>query len=165
MQVVSQSAVAPFTESYILGVAANQPSVFLTAADFSGPLFGSISCNGVMMPGLQPLALNADGTLNSCTNPAPPNSTVTLFLNGMGDTSPAQLTGAIVSTSAQLTPAAALNGANVPVTILSTATVPGAISSLAEVQIQISTTSSVAIPISVAGILAREQNIIVWIQP
>ncbi len=64
MQVVSQStAVAPFTESYILGVAANQPNP-LRLSDRRRFLRTSVRIHFLqrrvmVVPGLQPLALNA----------------------------------------------------------------------------------------------------------
>ena len=42
-----------------------------------------------------PLALNADGTVNSCQNPAQPGTPATLFLTGVGATDPARGTGAV----------------------------------------------------------------------
>jgi uncharacterized protein (TIGR03437 family) len=45
---------------------------------------GYASCQGTIAPGQLAVALNADGTVNSCDNPAVSGSTVTLFLNGLG---------------------------------------------------------------------------------
>jgi uncharacterized protein (TIGR03437 family) len=45
-----------------------------------------------------PLVLNADGTVNSQTNPAAAGSAVTIFLDGLGLTSPLPITG-LVNTS------------------------------------------------------------------
>ncbi len=108
MLVTSQFASKPLSESYILAVVARQPSLFLSRAAYAGPIFGTAACNGQTLEGLQPLALNADGTLNSCANPATPGSTVTIFLNGMGVTSPAQLTGAVSASETPLVPSAVL---------------------------------------------------------
>jgi uncharacterized protein (TIGR03437 family) len=41
------------------------------------------------------LALNSDGTVNDCTNPAVAGSMVTVFLNGFGVVTPALATGVI----------------------------------------------------------------------
>ena len=35
-------------------------------------------------PGFQPIAMNQDGSMNSCTNPAKPGSTVSFFAHGGG---------------------------------------------------------------------------------
>jgi len=81
------------TEIHTLLVATLAPSAFLIpgastvcepAATFGW--FGSV-----------PLARNADGSVNSCSNPAQPGSTVTISLNGLGVTSPALPTGSINS--------------------------------------------------------------------
>jgi uncharacterized protein (TIGR03437 family) len=45
------------------------------------------------------LAINPDGTLNGCGNPAPANSTVTLFVDGLGAAASAP-TGAVITASA-----------------------------------------------------------------
>jgi uncharacterized protein (TIGR03437 family) len=42
-----------------------------------------------------PLVLNADGTVNSQTNPAAAGSVVTIFLDGLGITSPPPITGLV----------------------------------------------------------------------
>ena len=57
-----------------------------------------------------PLTLNADGSINSQTNPAAPGSRVTIFIDGLGVTSPVPVTG-LVSTSL---PAAL----NLPLTVI-----------------------------------------------
>jgi uncharacterized protein (TIGR03437 family) len=97
--------VSPVSESYILAVVERQPSLFLSPGAFTQPIFDNAACNGQNIAGLEPLALNADGTQNSCANPAVSGSTVTIFLNGLGVTSPAQASGAISSSAAAITPA------------------------------------------------------------
>jgi uncharacterized protein (TIGR03437 family) len=54
-------------------------------------LFANLASNEVSCPGgtinangFQPLAMNADGSLNSCANPAKPGSTVSFFIDGVG---------------------------------------------------------------------------------
>jgi uncharacterized protein (TIGR03437 family) len=152
MQVTSNSVSPQVSESYILAVVPSQPSVFLSPSSFSQPLFDISTCKGQSVAGLQPLALNADGTLNSCANPAAHGSTVTIFLNGIGVTSPPQMTGALASSITALRPSATLAnalglicepvlalcppfGANA--IVLSTNTVPGSIASVAQVQMQV----------------------------
>jgi uncharacterized protein (TIGR03437 family) len=48
-----------------------------------------------LLPGNQPAAFNQDGTVNSAQNPAPPGSAVSLYLTGLGTTTPATADGAI----------------------------------------------------------------------
>jgi uncharacterized protein (TIGR03437 family) len=89
MIVSSTLVTPPVSESYILAVAARQPSVFLSAENFNGPVFGQLSCNGAVYSGVHALALNADGSVNTCANPARAASGVKLFLNGLGTGNPA----------------------------------------------------------------------------
>ncbi len=84
MIVSSTLVTPPVSESYILAVAAQQPSAFLSAVNFNGPLFGQLSCNGATFAGVQAVVTNADGSLNTCANPAPAGSIVNLYLNGLG---------------------------------------------------------------------------------
>jgi uncharacterized protein (TIGR03437 family) len=84
MQVSNPFALPPVSESYILGVVARHPSVFLRAINFFGPIFGEQLCNGATYYGAEGVATNPDGSLNTCSNPAPAGSTVNLYLNGLG---------------------------------------------------------------------------------
>jgi uncharacterized protein (TIGR03437 family) len=162
MQVSSQQVSPAVSESYTLAVVERQPSVFISASAFSQPLFDSAACNGQSISGLQPLALNADGTQNSCSNPAAAGSVVTIFLNGLGVSNPAQSTGVVSPSLIAISPAAALvSGSNFP-----TATLPGSIDSIAQVQIQVSSTSS--IPLEVHAVpenpfLVRGPGILIWV--
>ncbi len=176
MQVSSQFVSPPVAETYLLAVVERQPSVFLSAAAFSQPLFDIAMCAGQSFAGLQPLALNPDGTQNSCANPAPSGSTVTIFLNGLGVSSPAQSTGLISESLMAISPAATFNDreyqlpAAAASTFLSTSTLPGSIASLAQVQIQVSSTSpGLYIPVQVqqaaeAPFLVRGPAILIWVK-
>jgi uncharacterized protein (TIGR03437 family) len=120
---------------------------------------------------LQPLALNADGTQNSCANPAASGSVVTIFLNGLGVSNPTLATGAISSSAIALMPAATFAyGSSTVTNFLSTMSLPGSIDSLAQVQIQVSSTSSVLnIPVEVqqvseAPFLVRGPGILIWVR-
>jgi uncharacterized protein (TIGR03437 family) len=173
MLVSSQLAATPLSELYILGVVALQPSVFLSATNFSGPIFGELACNGMVYSGLQALALNADGSVNSCANPAASGSAVSIFVNGLGVTSPSLSTGAVNSTSpVAITPAVAVNvpASGAPASAISTVAAPGAISALAETTLQLSAGGSVSgaqpvtIPLDVAGVRMREQIMVIWMK-
>jgi uncharacterized protein (TIGR03437 family) len=152
------------SESYLLGVAAQQPAVFLNPADFTTPLADAVSCQSQTLAGLQPLALNADGSINSCANPAAPGSTVTVFLNGMGVTTPPQLTGAINASNVALAPSAQLVPSNAPSSLLPTFTLAGAISGVAQVQLQAGTASFVA-TLKAGSASVRGPGIVIWVQP
>jgi uncharacterized protein (TIGR03437 family) len=174
MEVSSQLASPPVSESYILAVLDRQPSVFLLPEDFAGTVFDAASCNGQSLSGLRPLALNADGTLNSCANPAPSGSAVTIFMNGIGVTTPPQTTGTLSNSLTALSPGPALliGPSEASATILSTSTIPGSIASLAQVRIQLSSASgSVAIPLYVpapsgsAESFVRGPGLLIWTVP
>jgi uncharacterized protein (TIGR03437 family) len=72
------------SDSRPLGVAASNPVAFLSQPSTVNQTF--------------PLALNTDGTVNSQANPAAAGSVVTIFVDGLGLTSPPPITG-LVNTS------------------------------------------------------------------
>jgi uncharacterized protein (TIGR03437 family) len=85
------------------------------------------------------LTLNADGTVNSESNPAAAGSVVTTFVDGLGVTDPAPVTGLVnpspgapLSLAVQVTPACI--GCAPPPTFLSANSLPGAISGVTQVQ-------------------------------
>jgi uncharacterized protein (TIGR03437 family) len=59
---------------------ASNMNLFADLASTDAPCPGAITPDG----GFQPLAMNADGSLNSCTNPAKYGSTVSFFMEGVG---------------------------------------------------------------------------------
>ena len=63
-----------------------QPSVFLRAGRRRSAAPGFFTVMMASARNQHALALNADGTLNACTNGAMPGSKVTIFINGMGQT-------------------------------------------------------------------------------
>lgn len=83
MQVSVNGLMSP---SRVLPLTVNNPSLFadLLSADPLGTVtqctVGSVTYFGA----LTVFALNADGSVNSCSNPAKVGSTVSLFVNGMG---------------------------------------------------------------------------------
>jgi uncharacterized protein (TIGR03437 family) len=144
MQVSSQSVTPAVSESYILGVVARQPAAFVSAASFADTFFDAATCNGQTVAGVEALALNSDGSANSCTNPAAPGSTVMVFLDGMGVTAPAQATGAISASATAITPPAALvtpSASQLPKP-LPTQTIAGLIADVVGVQVPAPSSSS-----------------------
>jgi uncharacterized protein (TIGR03437 family) len=87
------------SDSRTFQVSASNPVAFLSQAS-----------NPTVLDQTFPLTLNADGSINSQTNPAAAGSRVTIFIDGLGVTSPVPVTG-LVNTSL----AAALN---LPLTVL-----------------------------------------------
>jgi uncharacterized protein (TIGR03437 family) len=144
MQVSSQSVTPAVSESYILGVVARQPAAFVSSASFADTFFDTATCNGQTVAGVEALALNADGSVNSCTNPAAPGSTVMVFLDGMGVTAPAQATGAISASATAITPPAALVTPSISESPkpLPTQTIAGLIADVVGVQVPAPSSSS-----------------------
>ncbi|MGD1092340.1 MAG: SBBP repeat-containing protein [Bryobacteraceae bacterium] len=170
MQISSQSVSPAVSESYTLAGVDYQPSVFLSSAGFQQPFLDITTCNSQQVAGLQPLALNADGTLNSCSNPAVSGSAVTIFLNGLGITSPSEMTGAMNSSPIAVTPGVTLLvGDPTAVNILSTETLPASITGLAQVQIEVTSTSpflNILLQEGSAGtVRVRGPGVVIWIKP
>ncbi len=74
-----------FSDSRTLTVAPSNPVAFLSLPSIFNQTF--------------PLALNADGSPNSQANPAPAGSNIAIFIDGLGLTTPAPITGAVTSGS------------------------------------------------------------------
>ncbi len=169
MQVSSAMVSPPVSESYILGVVARQPSVFLSASNFSGPIFGQLSCAGTTYAGVQALAYNPDGSVNSCANPAPTGSRVTIFLNGAGVTSPSLSTGSVNAfPPVAITPAASVTvpaGSSPPASVASTVAAPGSISGVLDSVLENFEAPATLVPLNFGGANVREQNILVWVKP
>ena len=91
MQVISQA----ISETDTLQIAAREPAVFLSSAALESTIPGWSMCGQTQALGQAAAALNADGSVNDCTNPAAGGSTVTVFVNGFGAVTPALPTGAI----------------------------------------------------------------------
>jgi len=159
MRVVNTQLAAPLKESRTVGVVERRPNVFLADPVVEGPIAGYSVCGTTIAIGIAPVAVNADGTLNDCNNPATPGSTVTIFVNGLGQATPALTTGAIAPAPAvQLTP-----GLDIGITT----TTPGAIVGVAQVQVQLPAevgfTQSLR-PL-LEGVPLPEQPLIIWTWP
>jgi uncharacterized protein (TIGR03437 family) len=102
----------------------------------------------------QGLILNADGTVNSPTNPAAPGSAILVFATGCGQTSPPGQDGALSPPTAPpvtlLSVSAQIGGQPAPV--LSAAGVPGALQGIIQAQVQIpdQTAPGPAVPVALA---------------
>ena len=168
MQVVDNQVALPVSETVTLGVAAREPAVFLTPAALESLYPASTVCGGVVVFGVAALALNTDGTLNDCSNPAIAGSVVTLFVDGLGPVMPALATGAIAAAPAvALTPGVVGVDNNGDIGS-STLSLPGAITGVAQWQLQLST-GLPAGPYDVApflgGVPLRERLILIWVRP
>jgi uncharacterized protein (TIGR03437 family) len=151
------------SDSRTLKVAAGNPVAFLSQPS-------SVNQNS-------PLALNADETVNSQTNPAAAQSVVTIFVDGLGLTSPLPITG-LVNTS----PPAPLN---IPVvitpncsgtfcypapTLVSASSLPGSISGVIQVQLLAPANAHppsafrVVFSLSAGPTAVRDMNLSFWVE-
>ncbi len=155
MQVVSPGV--GLIEWATFPVVQRQPSVFLSPDALLSDVPGYSYCGNAFSRAQHALALNADGTLNTCSHGALPGSTVTIFMNGLGPTQPAQASGAIVSGP----PVAVAPGATGP-GILSTTTSPGAISGIVQVQLQQTNAGFWEVQPTISGVPSREP-VVIWV--
>jgi uncharacterized protein (TIGR03437 family) len=169
IQVISKEISVPVSETHTLRVVQRQPSVFLSPIALESPFPGLTVCGNTVALGEAAVALNADGTLNDCANPAIAGSVVTVFLNGLGPVNPAQPTGIIAPAPAvALTPGVDANAGSSTMASATT-TVPGAISSVGQVQLQLPQSLSPEFAFTVTPTLAgtplRERTILIWTLP
>jgi uncharacterized protein (TIGR03437 family) len=170
MQVIDKQIPLPLSETRTLGVVERQPTVFLSPAALGSPFPGYTVCGGMVALGEAAVALNADGTLNDCTNPAIAGSVVAVFLNGLGPVTPALATGAIAQAPpATLTPGVDAFDSNLATVLSATRSLPGSIASVAQVQLHLPKRLAPAGPFTVtpalAGTTLRERLILVWMRP
>jgi uncharacterized protein (TIGR03437 family) len=165
MQVVSQQIDNPVSEMRTVRVVERQPAIFLSQAALASPFPGWSACGGATTAlGQAALALNADGTVNDCTNPASAGSTVTVFLGGFGPVTPALATGVIATGPAALAPS--LNaGSFTGTTVVATTSLPGSITGVARVQLQAGGSGGQNVLLNgptLAGTPLRERVILIW---
>jgi uncharacterized protein (TIGR03437 family) len=169
MQLIDRTTPLPVSETLALGVVERQPSVFLTPAA-TGSLFpGYTVCGGVMVFGAAAVALNENGTLNDCGNPAIAGSAVTVFLDGLGPVTPPLATGAIATAPpVTLIPGVVAEDFNLGPLTSTTLSLPGAITGVAQLRLQLPRGLPLG-PYSVAPMLdgkpLRERLILVWTRP
>lgn len=167
MQVIDKQIPLPLSETLTLGVVERQPSVFLAPAAWQSSFSGYSACGGRLALGEAAVAVNADGTLNDCTNPAIAGTAVTVFVNGLGPVTPALATGAIAEAPAvMLSPAVAAFDSHLAPVISTTWSVPGSITGVAQVRLQLPPGSGAPAPFTVtptvAGKTLRERLILIW---
>ncbi len=143
-------------ETVALPVASSSPSLFL--ASLAYPI-----CNGfgaTFGASQSPLAFNADGSANSCGNPATLGSAITVYLNGLGAVSPSELTGTISESPVPLAVALVSSG----IQNITATSVPGSIDGLWQAKIKLPATggASVVLALSAGGVQLREQQAVIW---
>jgi uncharacterized protein (TIGR03437 family) len=81
MSLTNSTTTPPLDETRTLYVVAEQPGVFLTADALAGNHAACLSNATAPLA----VAVNADGSVNSASNPAATGSKVTIFMNGVGE--------------------------------------------------------------------------------
>ncbi|HUB31505.1 MAG TPA: SBBP repeat-containing protein [Bryobacteraceae bacterium] len=168
MQVVDTEISLPLSETATLGVAPLQPAAFLASAALFSPFPGYTVCGGTVALGMAALAINQDGTVNDCSNPAVGGSTVTFFVDGLGPVTPALATGAIATAALKLTPAVAVLDSSLAPVRSTTRSLPGSITGVAQVQVLLPAVSGPTAPYAftpkVNGTGFRERLLVVWVR-
>ena len=168
IQVVNKQVPLPLVETHTFAVAERQPAIFLSTAGMTSPFPGYTLCSGTVSIGPAALAVNADGTVNDCSNPAVVGSTVTLFVNGLGQLTPALTTGTIAAAPAvTLAPGVNLLGRNFSPLDTTTKTLPGALNGVEQVQFEApaspGVTMSYAVTPTLLGVNLRERLALIWV--
>jgi uncharacterized protein (TIGR03437 family) len=153
------------SDSIMLQVAASNPVAFLAQ-----PSMFNVSV---------PVALNADGTINSEAHPASLSSIVTIFVDGLGVTDPAPITGRINSSPAPpldvsltVTPAPCGGGSCFPgPTFVSAAAAIGSISGVTQVKLRAPTVNpypgsefQTLFSLTAGGTAVRDMNLSFWVK-
>ena len=167
MQVIDKQIPLVLSETRTLGVVERQPAVFLSRAAWESPFPGYSVCGGLVAIGEAAVALNADGTLNDCTNPAMAGSVVTVFVDGLGTVTPALATGAIApAPPVTLSPVVEALDRNLAPLVSTTTSVPGAITGVAQVRFEVPPSLGPLAPFTVTPMVVgknlRERLILIW---
>lgn len=161
--------------SRLFSVVPLNPSLFLDSGSFA------VNCGGAQIDSVfTALALNQDGTVNSCANPAKAGSELSLFVNGLGVDSSNRVTGSLSGSSPGYIAAfAAVFDGYDSLEVDSFADLPGAISGLGWIQVHVPDTINSALPFLalslsvnelqagpfVASIPAKQASAVVFVQP
>jgi uncharacterized protein (TIGR03437 family) len=136
--------------SRLFAVAPQNPSLFL------GSLPGA-DCT-VYFYGSPALALNEDGSVNSCANPAAAGSRLTLFVNGLGVKAGNQTTGMLTAAPRSLISSVGLFSGFYSVEVDSFTDQAGALSGIGQIAIRVPETvtalQSMELTVSVGGLVA-----------
>jgi uncharacterized protein (TIGR03437 family) len=143
------SSLQGISDSRTLPIVASNPAAFLnTPPDAS--ITPCIYESSASLNGTFPLAINPDGSINTCTNPAPAGSIVALFLEGLGLTLPPVIT------------------ANGGVTVVSISPADtDETSGVWQVNLQIPANAPSGgnqVSLSAGGVPVRDANLIIWVK-
>jgi uncharacterized protein (TIGR03437 family) len=146
-------------------VVQRQPAIFLSPAALESPFPGWSTCGQTQALGQAALALNADGTVNDCTNPATVGSAVTVFLGGFGPVTPALATGVAPQGPATALALALNPGSFTGTTVLATTSLPGGSTGVSQVRLMVGGGGGGNVLLngpSLAGTPLRDRVILVW---
>ena len=141
----------------LFAVAPENPSVFVTSK------VATFTCGNVQTgPTALTLAINEDGTLNSCANPAKAGSLVSLFVNGIGTADEGAATGVLngLNPGGVFGPATVSVG-NYSAEVDSFINQAGAISGVAQLNVRIPDTISTLTPESPISVTVTLNNLAV----
>ena len=165
MQVVSKKIPNPVSETHTLAVVERQPAIFLSPAALLSQQPGYSTCESQILFGQTAMAINADGTLNDCSNPAISGSVVTVLVNGFGASTPALATGIVPpGPPSALTPSFT-PGPFTGTTTIATQSLPGGISGVVQVQLRDGGQGATLLNgASLGGVLLRDRVIGIWVR-
>jgi uncharacterized protein (TIGR03437 family) len=151
------------SDARLVQMAASNPVAFLSQPSYANQTY--------------PLTLNADGSVNSQTNPAAAGSLVTIFLDGLGLTSPPPVTGLVNSSpsialnlAVAVTPYCPGTYCNPAPTFVSAGSLAGSISGVTQVQLRAPSNPNPALALqtifslSVGPVTVRDLNLSFWVK-
>jgi uncharacterized protein (TIGR03437 family) len=162
--VALKSSDTGISDSQSFAVEVNNPVAFLdeVAPDLSGCPFSGVPYSG----GPFPLALNSDGSPDTCTNPAAAGSTVRVFIAGLGEVDNVA-TGPVTAGGTPLSlPVTASGNA----TVVSAGTLPGSISGVWQVNLRFAEDNHGAVPVSLfvrtaqGQVPVRDADLTIWLR-
>ncbi len=131
LQTVDQAGAQVSDSRSNLTVTATNPIVFEVPV-------AAGECPGSYPGQTKTYARNQDGTVNGCSNPAQPNSIVTIFVDGLGNVVPTGVTGGVTPSAAALTvPISFTTNTASTLSVASASSVAGSISGLYKIQVQV----------------------------
>src|SRR5262249_53566932 len=143
----------------LFAVAPQNPSLFVAEIFDGGQICKTVNevYGGTI---LQALAINEDGTLNSCANPAKAGSLISLFVNGIGTSAGTLSTGILTGLNpGYLSAPAEVSVGNYSAEVDSYGSQPGAISGIAQLNVRIPETISTLTPESAVFVTATLNNL------
>jgi|GEM_PF-5222190 len=140
----------------------HRPSVFLSPLQETACAELQASANGAASP----LALNADGTVNSCANPAEKGTRVRLFLTGLGRVHGEQRTGARFGPDAVPLGVEVELGEDAAAQAVALSSHPGSIANVVQLDVQLDAFEyrAVVLAPTVDGVAVAPERVVIWVK-